>query len=361
MTLPVQYTLFPRPTARATSVTRTHPLESVNHAPRPKRELPPPSSCSTVPPARQPRDHTDMSISNPIQMDEYFQQIAATCRTADDDVPATFSKPCNSHATGLRSRERSRYAFGSAGESPATNRARTTRSGTPANEQQHVVRAAPRGGLRRPGDSHSTPASAHMTRKARRLEGELLLAKTPRRRQHGGLAPAMFGTLAPVTLAALAQDGSMMITETGIRDEEQSVRRKPVARAEQTALELRPRPSSPTLVDTFKDFENPPRVPPPTPVANSPRASQSGGASAGAARARRRIEPRSVWDSDEEGEEEGGEATGEDEKASLVERVKSLTLTRGRKGDGSGGCQGSQGRKGRRVEGRWKRAVLCGC
>ena len=239
--------------------------------------------------------------------------------------------------SGLRSRDHSRLAH--CQEHADEDRSRSF----PVNEQAPIPsRAAFPRGLRHHGDTIASPASSHMSRKARQLEAQIT---------------SKAGISTPDSVSTLTSYGNAHTT--GPHSHSYHIRRKPLPPAIDALHQLKPRPSSPTLVDTFQAFDSPPRSPPSTPITTSCRSS-----SVELGRTQR-FELKSMWDDFDEDITVNTHVESDDEKSGLVERVKSLTLARGRRSTAShatrrgGECHREKQRAKRRSW--WKGALLCGC
>ena len=260
---------------------------------------------------------------------------ALTIRTAE--APLTPPRP-SPPTTGLRTSARSRYMMTPKTPSPTS----------PTSPDTPISFPTPPSGLRRPGDTTKAPASAHMRSKARRLEVDVLSkpAKPPKRTTRG-LGPTAFSTLGPATLSTMTTPVTANTYSKSEKDSaaQKRVKRKPLPEKKPSWQQLRPRPSSPTLVETFRRFDDTPRSPPPTPV--------------GASMDRVvRDEVKSAWDSDDSGAESEGEVMGE--KAGLVGRVRRLTVGNGTGTGQLGRTKQKELRQGRvRKRGGWLERLLC--
>ena len=248
--------------------------------------------------------------------------------------------------TGFRNQNSSRRTLE---DKPFPVSARTATKG-PSTKMAATDGRSTLSGLRRRVDSSLDPSSPHIVRKARHREGN-----APKPGPTHGIGPAMLGTTPAPVLATVATSAGMP-SPPQLKDK--SIRKTRKSSRCSSTHELKPRPSSPTLVDTFRSFDDVPRNPPPTPVKGSPSSLRNESQAS-------HYELKSAWDSDDECESPQSEENEEDEKAGLVERVMSLKLTRVRRGTPSSIASSHVSKHStlqkERHERKWKQALLCGC
>ena len=334
---PARYVLFPQSDPWPMPSSK-QPIATVNHTPRRGVD------------ARAPRVPPTATL---VQQRVKPQTVHPACRQQmnskrtkpdlsllSNNVTKDISSAPAPSSTGLRSPVHTRFSHDpqSSAFATPTEAMATIETASPAPTPYSLPR-----GLRRPGDSHQAPASMHMQRKAHQIEAQVATKDLPKR----SLTPAMLGTLNPATLSTMAAHS------TNHTSDARHVRRKPVPQQNPSWHELRLRPSSPTLVETFKEFDVSPRSPPPTPAGDKRDKKTT-------RRSKSRLGLKSAWESDDDDEDDSEESVGSLEKDGLVERVRQLAVRRGSRESRAEVKRGSKSRRKTKAKKKWTTALLCG-